>query len=133
MGLISAALAKPKRIELRDYNIGATTIEGCILAAFGAGGGSGSAVCDDKFWKDIDTDRPLRFVIYTDLAGRSDGIMEFNNYTVMRVSSDVAQVSFESVFYFKAYYKLQVVINKLGDTVNVGVKIDTLTFPEFTG
>jgi hypothetical protein len=134
MDVMTMAMAKPKRIELRDYAFdNGVSLEQVILLAYRNGGGRVDAPLDNKFWSDIDTNRPLRFITYTDLAGAKGGAIEIDGCTVLRMNGVPVQVSYECIFNFTYYARLRItIVRDASNNSAVAVSVEPIAWPDLT-
>lgn len=131
MDILSLALSRPKTIKLQDYAFGEETLEFAVLFAYMNGGGAMQADLDERFWKDVDTKRPLRFVCQADTVVIPDCEISTGRCSVMRQHDVVTEVIFEfDVVMNGQGGRLQIAICKNdGKTAALSVKVDTVEYP----
>lgn len=132
MDMITLLLTRPKKINLSEYvltnDIGETTFNNLLIGLFMNGGGSTSGTGDTNFWKAVNTDRPLKFVI--DATGIADVAIEACavSTTVQEGALVAAECSF-SVNLRGEWRRATIVFGFNGEDTTITVMVDKITIP----
>lgn len=105
MDMITLAKTKPKKIDLSKYGgtlldngepVEAVNLNLAILALFSQGGGSRVVADTENFWKDVTTDKPVRFFMYA--SDDSDGLTVEAGARSVFTNSDGIPISIDFTF-----------------------------------
>lgn len=137
MDLVTMAMCTPKVIDLDKYRVGdassTTTIGTVILYAFqqAAAGGFGFSghLKDTAFWDDLNTKRPLRIVINTQMMG-VDGKVQIDGGTLLVRKGKVEQLTFSFELTYEVSVMMQVMIARAGENVIVKASVFPITYPD---
>lgn len=136
MDMITLAMAKPKKIDLTKYALegyGASgTFNSAILLAFENGGRHIAVTDNSNFWADVNTDRPLKFVIDTSEFIQG-GAIECPANSVTFVGGVPFAIECSFLVNTGAWYRVTVMFGYVTDgittTTTITVVVDPLTIP----